>query len=51
MKAAGHQIKNQLFFDTLHIQPKTSIDQIKQRASEKRINLRYYDDGTVRKAT
>ncbi len=24
-----------------------NIDEIKQRAKEKRINLRYYDDGSV----
>ena len=47
VKSAGHVIKNNLFFDTLQIQPKTSIDEIKIRASEKHINLRYYPDGSV----
>ena len=47
VKAVGHVVKNERFFDTLYIQPKTSLDQIKQRAREKRINLRYYDDGHV----
>ena len=47
VKSAGHVIKNERYFDTLFIQPKTSLDQIKQRAKDKRINLRYYNDGHV----
>lgn len=47
LKSAGHSIKNETFFDTLKIHPKTSLDQIKQRASEKHINLRYYENGSV----
>lgn len=50
LKAAGHSIKNENFFDTLKIHPKTSLEQIKQRANEKRVNLRYYENGSVSKA-
>ena len=48
VKAGGHSIKNELFFDTLKIKPRMSIDEIKQRAQKKRINLRYHDNGSVR---
>ena len=38
---------NELFFDTLRLQPQMSLNEIKQRAKEKRINLRYYENGSV----
>lgn len=41
-------MKNEQFFDTLKIRAKLPVEQIKQRAGEKRINLRYFDDGDVR---
>jgi len=47
LKSAGYVIKNERYFDTLHIQPKSNLEQIKQRAKDKRINLRYYNDGHV----
>ncbi len=47
LKAGGNTIKNELFFDTLKFQPQMSLNEIKQRAKEKRINLRYYEDGSV----
>jgi hypothetical protein len=47
LKAGGNSVKNELFFDTLTIQPQMSLNEIKQRAKEKRINLRYYDNGSV----
>ncbi|CAF0851034.1 unnamed protein product [Rotaria sp. Silwood1] len=47
LKAGGNSIKNEIFFDTLKIKPIMSIDEIKQRAKEKRINLRYYDNGSI----
>ncbi|CAF4831471.1 unnamed protein product, partial [Rotaria socialis] len=45
LKAGGNCLKNELFFDTLKIHPKMSIAEITQRATEKRINLRYYNNG------
>jgi hypothetical protein len=48
LKSGGNQIKNEVFFDTLLIHPKMSLDEIKQRAREKKINLRYYENGQVR---
>ncbi|CAF0849210.1 unnamed protein product [Rotaria sordida] len=47
VKAGGHSIKNEIFFDTLKVKPNMSVDEIKQRAKEKRINLRYYDNGSI----
>lgn len=40
-------IPNSLFFDTLRIEPKLDPEEIKQRATEKQINLRYYEDGSI----
>ena len=48
LKAGGNSIKNEIFFDTLKIKPQMKIDEIKQRAKEKRINFRYYENGSVR---
>ncbi|KAJ8931698.1 hypothetical protein NQ314_015345 [Rhamnusium bicolor] len=42
-----NMIPNQLFFDTLRIEPKLEIEDIKARAYQKEINLRYYEDGSV----
>ena len=47
LKADGNSINNELFFDTLKVQIQMSLNEIKQRAKEKRINLRYYEDGNV----
>ncbi len=44
----GHEILYKQFFDTLKINPQNlSIETIKQRAEDKRINLRYFEDGAV----
>ncbi|KAK4876317.1 hypothetical protein RN001_012739 [Aquatica leii] len=40
-------LTNDLFFDTIKVMPKASIDEIKHRANEREINLRYYEDGAV----
>ena len=45
---AGHSILNEMFFDTLKVKPSCGVEDIKSRASEKQINLRYFEDGTVR---
>ena len=47
LKAGGNTIENELFFDTLKFKPQMSLNEIKQRSKEKRINLRYYEDGGV----
>jgi glycine dehydrogenase len=47
LKSGGHVIRNEQFFDTLYIQPASNLNEIKQRAQEKRMNLRYYENGNV----
>lgn len=48
LKDNGHQQTNSVFFDTLHIIPKgVSVDEIKARAAEKKMNLRYFEDGAI----
>ncbi|VEN55511.1 unnamed protein product [Callosobruchus maculatus] len=43
----NNKITNQYFFDTLRVEPRLPINEVKARAEEKQINLRYYDDGSV----
>ena len=38
-------IVNETFFDTIKIKPRENMSEIKKRALEKQINLRYYEDG------
>lgn len=48
LKMAGHKQLNKVFFDTLHIKPiDLSLEDILQRAEQKRINFRYIEDDTV----
>lgn len=48
LKLAGHKITSDVFFDTLHVIPSgDSLPEIKKRAIEKSINLRYFDDDTI----
>ncbi|XP_054721275.1 glycine dehydrogenase (decarboxylating), mitochondrial-like [Uloborus diversus] len=47
VQAAGHKLQHEKFFDTIKIIPRTEISKIKQRAEDKKINLRYFPDGTV----
>lgn len=47
LKEDSNMIPNSLFFDTLRVEPKLDPDEIKQRATEKQINLRYYEDGSI----
>lgn len=49
IRQRGHKQSNEVFFDTLHIIPIEEHDEsaIKTRAHEKKINLRYYEDGAV----
>ncbi|XP_037092209.1 glycine dehydrogenase (decarboxylating), mitochondrial-like [Pollicipes pollicipes] len=47
LRDGGHDILNPLFYDTLKIKPKVSQQEIRLRAMQKEINLRYYNDGCV----
>lgn len=44
LKLANNQILNESFFDTIKIKPKSSVEEIKQKAEAKHINLRYFED-------
>lgn len=45
LKSSNNKIMNENFFDTIKIKPNLSVAEIKKRAEEKKINLRYFDDG------
>lgn len=47
LKEDGNKLTNSLFFDTLRIEPKIGQAEVMERAKEKQINLRYFDDGSV----
>ncbi|XP_060529561.1 glycine dehydrogenase (decarboxylating), mitochondrial [Cylas formicarius] len=48
LETDGNVLSNDLFFDTVRVsEPKLPQDEIRSRASEKEINLRYYEDGSV----
>ncbi|KAG6446472.1 hypothetical protein O3G_MSEX004459 [Manduca sexta] len=49
IRQRGHKQSNEVYFDTLHIVPLSEHDagSIKSRAQQKKINLRYFDDGAV----
>ncbi|KAL4706546.1 hypothetical protein ACJJTC_015744 [Scirpophaga incertulas] len=49
IRQRGHKQNNDVFFDTLHVLPlpEHSASDIKARAEEKKINLRYFDDGAI----
>lgn len=49
LKENGYTQTNNVFFDTLHILPANHVTQeeIKARAEEKKINLRYFSDSSV----
>lgn len=43
----GNTLTNELFFDTLRVEPKIGAEEVRVRAKERQINLRYYEDGAV----
>lgn len=43
----GNNLTNELFFDTLRIEPKIGTEEVRFRANERQINLRYHEDGYV----
>ncbi|GAB6023860.1 hypothetical protein CHUAL_008599 [Chamberlinius hualienensis] len=47
LRNKGHRLTHSFFFDTLKIQPATDLCEIKRKANEKQINLRFYNDGQV----
>lgn len=49
IRQRGHKQSNDVYFDTLHVVPLSEHDSasVKKRALEKKINLRYFDDGAV----
>jgi glycine dehydrogenase len=40
-------VQNPVFFDTLQVAPRIKPSEVKLRAIQKKINLRYFPDGTV----
>ncbi|XP_013782479.1 glycine dehydrogenase (decarboxylating), mitochondrial-like isoform X1 [Limulus polyphemus] len=47
IREAGHAMENSVVFDTLKVMPCVSQGEIRKRAHELEINLRYYGDGSV----
>jgi glycine dehydrogenase len=47
LSASGNDLVNKFFFDTLTVEPKDNVAEVKRRAEEKKINLRYYLDGKI----
>lgn len=49
IKKRGHKQSNDVYFDTLYVVPSPDHDAsaIKVRAEEKKVNLRYFDEGAV----
>ncbi|XP_058800706.1 glycine dehydrogenase (decarboxylating), mitochondrial isoform X1 [Phymastichus coffea] len=43
----GNQLENEFYFDTLTVRPRIGLDALKRNADALRINLRYYQNGTV----
>ena len=44
---SGNEVENGLFFDTIRVQPRLDMYEIKHRAKEMMINLRYFPDDSV----
>ncbi|KAL0277890.1 UNVERIFIED_CONTAM: hypothetical protein PYX00_005011 [Menopon gallinae] len=47
IRQRGHKILNPLFFDTIKVETILNMFEIQDRAAQKKINLRYFDDSTV----
>ncbi|XP_065584520.1 glycine dehydrogenase (decarboxylating), mitochondrial-like isoform X1 [Artemia franciscana] len=47
LRDSGNLITNEVFFDTLKIMPKLALDEVKNRAELKQINLRYFDNSQI----
>lgn len=48
LKRAGHTLENAVFFDTIHVHP-SGMDaaEVRKRAESKKINLRYFNGGSI----
>ncbi|KAK8751722.1 hypothetical protein OTU49_009954, partial [Cherax quadricarinatus] len=44
---SGHIIENEFFFDTIKVNATLAMSEVRMRAQQKEINLRYYRDETV----
>ena len=49
LQDSGNAVENGLFFDTIKVQPRLDIAEIKHRATEMKMNLRYFEDDSVSK--
>ena len=47
LQDSGNTVENGLFFDTIKVQPRLDIAEIKHRATEMKMNLRYFEDESV----
>jgi len=47
LRESGNVIENDLFFDTIKVNPRLDASEVRIRAVEKKINLRYFPDGCV----
>ncbi|CAD5118701.1 DgyrCDS7383 [Dimorphilus gyrociliatus] len=47
LRKTGHVIENEHFFDTLHIRPVYTPSEIMIKANQKKINLRYFENGNI----
>ncbi|XP_031782887.1 glycine dehydrogenase (decarboxylating), mitochondrial [Nasonia vitripennis] len=47
LKADGHQVANEWYFDTLTVKPKVLVEVVRKNAEAAKINLRYNQDDTV----
>lgn len=49
MQNSGHRLVHEKFFDTIKISPSAQfpLEQIKAAAENEKVNLRYFNDGSV----
>jgi len=47
VKALGHAVQHDVFFDTVRVSPKGGAASVKKAAEAKQMNLRYFADGTI----
>ena len=47
LRESGNVVENEFFFDTIKVSPRLSANEIRLRAHEVNINLRYFPDGCV----
>lgn len=47
LRESGNEVMNSMFFDTLKVSPRLDITEVKTRATEMKMNFRYFPDETV----